>query len=62
VIEDLNRNGKWDTGSYLGKKQAERVLFIVFSTVETLLEIKTIREDEQTVDANILFMLPPSTN
>jgi uncharacterized protein (DUF2141 family) len=55
VIEDLNRNGKWDTGSYLSKKQAERVLFLVFSTGETLLEIRTNREDEQTVDANMLF-------
>jgi uncharacterized protein (DUF2141 family) len=55
LIEDLNRNGKWDTGSYLGKKQAERVLYIVFSTGETLLEIRTNREDEQTIDANMLF-------
>jgi uncharacterized protein (DUF2141 family) len=55
VIEDVNRNGKWDTGSYLNKKQAERVAFIMFSTGETLLEIKTNREDEQTVDANMLF-------
>jgi uncharacterized protein (DUF2141 family) len=57
VIEDLNRNGKWDTGSYLGKKQAERVVFLVFSTGEDLLEIKTSREDEQTIDANMLFEL-----
>jgi hypothetical protein len=56
VIEDLNRNGKWDTGSYLGKKQAERVVFIVFSTGEDLLEIKTNREDEQTVDASMFFI------
>jgi uncharacterized protein (DUF2141 family) len=56
VIEDLNRNGKWDTGSYLSKKQAERVLLLVFSTGETLLDIKTSREDEQTVDANMLFV------
>jgi uncharacterized protein (DUF2141 family) len=55
VIEDLNRNGKWDTGSYLGKKQAERVAFIIFSTGEDLLEIKTNREDEQTIDANMFF-------
>jgi hypothetical protein len=55
LIEDINRNGKWDTGSYLGKKQAERVLFLVFSTGEDLLEIKTNREDEQTIDANMLF-------
>jgi hypothetical protein len=55
VIEDLNRNGKWDTGSYLGKKQAERVAFIIFSTDEDLLEIKTNREDEQTIDANMFF-------
>jgi uncharacterized protein (DUF2141 family) len=56
VIEDLNRNGKWDTGSYLDKRQAERVLFLVFSTGETLLDIKTNREDEQTIDANMLFV------
>jgi uncharacterized protein (DUF2141 family) len=56
VIEDVNRNGKWDTGSYLGKKQAERVAFIVFSTGEDLLEIKTNREDEQTIDANMFFI------
>jgi hypothetical protein len=55
VVEDLNRNGKWDTGSYLGKRQPERVLFVVFSTNETLLEIKTNREDEQTIDASMLF-------
>jgi hypothetical protein len=55
VIEDINRNGKWDTGSYLGKKQAERVVFIMFSTGEDLLEIKTNREDIQTIDANMLF-------
>jgi hypothetical protein len=56
VIEDLNRNGKWDTGNYLDKRQAERVLFLVFSTGETLLDIKTNREDEQTIDANMLFV------
>jgi uncharacterized protein (DUF2141 family) len=56
VIEDLNRNGKWDVGSYLDKKQAERVLFLVFSTGETLLDIKTNREDEQTIDASTLFV------
>jgi uncharacterized protein (DUF2141 family) len=55
LIEDLNRNGKWDTGSYLKKKQAERVMFLVFSTGENLLEIKVNREDEQTIDANMLF-------
>ncbi|MCB8995519.1 MAG: Ig-like domain-containing protein [Bacteroidales bacterium] len=26
-IFDVNNNGKWDTGNYLGKTQAERVLF-----------------------------------
>ncbi|MDR2383265.1 MAG: DUF2141 domain-containing protein [Prevotellaceae bacterium] len=56
VIEDINRNGKWDTGSYLEKRQAERVLFLVFSTGETLLDIKTNREDEQTIDASMLFV------
>ncbi|MDR0384861.1 MAG: Ig-like domain-containing protein [Prevotellaceae bacterium] len=55
LIEDLNRNGKWDTGNYMDRKQPERVLFIVFSTEETSLEIKTNREDEQTIDASILF-------
>ncbi|MDR1169269.1 MAG: Ig-like domain-containing protein [Prevotellaceae bacterium] len=64
LIEDINRNGKWDTGSYLGKKQAERVVFLVFSTGETFLEIKTNREDEQTIDASVLFdksINPPSS-
>lgn len=55
VIEDLNKNGKWDTGSYLGKKQAERVLYLLFSTNETILEIKSNWEHEQTIDANMLF-------
>jgi uncharacterized protein (DUF2141 family) len=55
LIEDANRNGKWDAGSYWGKRQAERVLYLVFSTGETLLEIKTNHENEQTIDANILF-------
>ncbi|MDR2286349.1 MAG: Ig-like domain-containing protein [Prevotellaceae bacterium] len=55
LIEDINRNGKWDSGSYLGKKQPERVLYLVFSTGETVLEIKTNREDEQTIDASTLF-------
>jgi uncharacterized protein (DUF2141 family) len=55
LIEDINRNGKWDTGNYFNKKQPERVLYLVFSTGDTLLEIKTNREDEQTIDANMLF-------
>jgi uncharacterized protein (DUF2141 family) len=55
LIEDINRNGKWDTGSYLNKKQPERVMFLIFSTGENLLEIKINREDEQTIDANMLF-------
>jgi uncharacterized protein (DUF2141 family) len=55
LIEDVNRNGTWDTGSYLSKKQAERVLFLMFSTGETLLDIKTSREYEQTIDASTLF-------
>jgi uncharacterized protein (DUF2141 family) len=55
LIEDANRNGKWDTGSYLGKKQAERVAFLIFSTGETVLEIKSSWEHEQTIDANSLF-------
>jgi hypothetical protein len=64
LIEDINRNGKWDTGSYLGKRQAERVIYLVFSTGETFLEIKNNREDEQTIDASILFnkdITPSST-
>jgi uncharacterized protein (DUF2141 family) len=55
LIEDLNRNGKWDAGSYLNKQQAERVVYLVFSTGETLFDIKNNREDEQTIDANTLF-------
>jgi uncharacterized protein (DUF2141 family) len=55
VIEDINRNGRWDTGNYLGRRQAERVVFIVFSTGDALFEIKPNREDEQTIDANKLF-------
>jgi uncharacterized protein (DUF2141 family) len=55
VIEDINRNGKWDTGSYLNKRQAERVLFLVFSNDETVLEVKSNHEHEQTVDADMLF-------
>jgi len=27
VIEDLNRNGKWDTGNYAKKRQPEKILF-----------------------------------
>ncbi|MDR2027394.1 MAG: Ig-like domain-containing protein [Prevotellaceae bacterium] len=56
LIEDINRNGKWDTGSYLGKRQPERVMFLVFSTGETLWDIKTSREDEHTIDAGTFFI------
>jgi uncharacterized protein (DUF2141 family) len=55
LIEDINRNGKWDTGSYLNGRQAERVLYLVFSNDETVLELKSNREHEQTIDASILF-------
>jgi hypothetical protein len=55
LIEDINRNGKWDTGSYLNRRQAERVLFLVFSNDETVLEVKSNREHEQTIDAGMLF-------
>ena len=27
VIEDLNENGKWNTGNYIQKRQPERILF-----------------------------------
>jgi uncharacterized protein (DUF2141 family) len=55
LIEDTNRNGKWDTGSYLGKRQSERVMYLIFSNDETILEIKSNHEHEQTIDASELF-------
>ncbi|MDR3246374.1 MAG: Ig-like domain-containing protein [Prevotellaceae bacterium] len=55
VIEDLNKNGKWDAGSYLNKRQAERVLFLTFTNDDNVLEIKSNWEHEQTIDANMLF-------
>jgi uncharacterized protein (DUF2141 family) len=55
VVEDINRNGKWDTGSYLNGRQAERVLYLVFSNDEMVLEVKSNREHEQTIDASMLF-------
>ncbi|MDR1896730.1 MAG: Ig-like domain-containing protein [Prevotellaceae bacterium] len=55
LIEDLNKNGKWDTGKYLDKKQPERVVYLIFSNNETILELKTNRDHEQTIDANVLF-------
>jgi hypothetical protein len=55
LIEDINRNGKWDTGNYLSRKQAERVLYLVFSNDETVLEVKSNREHEQTIDAGMLY-------
>ncbi|TND09877.1 MAG: hypothetical protein FD123_805 [Bacteroidetes bacterium] len=27
MVDDENRNGKWDTGNYLGKKQPEKVMY-----------------------------------
>ncbi|MDR2423344.1 MAG: Ig-like domain-containing protein [Prevotellaceae bacterium] len=54
MIEDANANGKWDTGNYLEKRQAERVVFL-FSGVNDALEVKTNWEHVQTIDANTLF-------
>jgi hypothetical protein len=56
VIEDLNKNGKWDTGSYLNKRQAERVLYLIFTNDKDILEVKSNWEHEQTIDANMLFI------
>ena len=55
VIEDANENGKWDTGSYREKRQAERVAFLVFSDDDEFLEMKSNREIEHAVNAASLF-------
>ena len=55
VIEDLNENGRWDTGKYMEKQQPERVMFVVFSNGDDFLEVKSNWEHEQTIDISELF-------
>lgn len=58
IIEDDNANGIWDTGDYLAKRHAERVLFLVFSNGDDTINVRPNWELIETIDIQELFSKP----
>ena len=55
IIEDKNRNGKWDSGNMVERRQSERSEFYKNESEEELFTTKTGWEFEFTLDMNRLF-------
>lgn len=55
LIEDLNGNQRWDEGSYLGKRQPERVAFIQVTGGGDVFNLRTNWENEFSVDIESLL-------
>lgn len=55
VIEDANRNGIWDKGNLVERKQPERVELFVIDTGEEEIQAKTGWEMEYDINMEIMF-------
>lgn len=55
VLNDLNNNGKWDTGNLIERRQPERTEPYVDDKGEEIIEIKANWEVEITLDMNNIF-------
>ena len=55
IIEDKNRNGKWDSGNMVERRQSERSEFYKNESEEELFTTKTGWEFEFTLDMNRIF-------
>lgn len=54
IIEDMNKNGKWDTGNYLEQLSPERVTYL-YKEKEKVFVLRSGWENEIGVDVNEIF-------